>query len=41
MKPAVDFPQARRSDVRIDFRRADVGVAEQFLDDPQVSPVLQ
>jgi hypothetical protein len=28
-------------DVGIDFRRADVGVAEQFLDDPQIGAVLQ
>ena len=41
MEPAVYLPQTRRSDVSIDFRRADVGVAEQFLNDPQVGPVLQ
>ena len=41
MKPAVYLPQARRADVRIDFRGADVGVAKKFLDDSQVGPVLQ
>ena len=38
---AVDFAQARSVDVGIDFGGADVGVAEQFLDDPQVRPVFQ
>ena len=41
MKLAVDFPQALRADVGINFCCADVGVAEQFLDDPQVGSVLQ
>ena len=37
----VNVPQTRGSDVRINFRRADVGVAEQFLDHPQIRAVLQ
>jgi hypothetical protein len=41
MKAAVDFPQPLRFHMRVNFRRADVGMAEKFLNDPQVSPVLQ
>ncbi len=37
----VNFPQARRADVRINFRGADVGMAKQFLDDAQIGAVFQ
>ena len=40
-KPAVDVPQARTGHVRVNLGGADAGVAEQFLDDPQVGAVLQ
>jgi len=41
MKFPVDFPQPAAGDVSVDFRRADVRVAEQFLNHPQVRTVLQ
>jgi hypothetical protein len=41
MKPPVHFPQPRAGDVRINFRCADVRVAEQLLDDAQVRAMLQ
>ena len=41
MKPAVDFAQAVAGDVGVDFRGADVGVVEQFLDHAQIRAVLQ
>ena len=34
MKLPVDVPQAAARDVRVNLRRADVRVAEQFLDHP-------
>jgi len=34
MKSPVDVPQTRRGDVRIDFRRADVGMAQQIPGSP-------
>ena len=37
----MNFPQARRANVRINFGGADVRVAEQFLDDPQVRSIFQ
>ena len=41
MKLPVHLAQARRGDVRINFRGADAGVPQQFLDDPQVCAVLE
>src|ERR1700733_9462883 len=38
---SVNVAQTRGSDMGINFRRADVGVAEQFLDHPQIGAVLQ
>ena len=37
----VDFAQASSGDVRVNFRGADGGVAEQFLDHPQVGAVFE
>ncbi len=37
----VDFAQAVAGDVGVDLRRADIRVAEQFLDDAQVSAMLE
>ena len=41
MKFLMDFPQAVAGDVGVDFGGADGGVAEEFLDDAQVSAVLE
>ena len=41
MKLPVNLSQPGVGDMRVDFRGADAGVAEQFLDDAQVSAVLQ
>src|SRR5256885_16129175 len=41
MKLPVHLAQTRRGDMRINFRRADAGMAEQFLDDPQVCAMLE
>ena len=41
MKFFVDLAQAVARDVRVNLRRADVRVAEQFLDDPQIRAVFQ
>jgi len=41
MKFPVDLPQPVAGDVRVNLRRADVGVAEQFLDHAQVRAVLE
>ena len=41
MKLPVNFPQPVAGDVRVNFRRADAGVPQQFLDDPQVGSMLQ
>ena len=38
---AVDLTQAAGGDVGIDFGRADAGMAEQLLNDAQVSPVIE
>ena len=41
MKLSVDLAQAISRDVRVNLRRADARVAEQFLDHPQIRAVLQ
>ena len=41
MKLPVNLPQAIARDVRINLRRADGRVAEQFLNHPQVRAMLQ
>ena len=41
MKALVNLAQTRRADMSVNFRGADVGVAEQFLDDPQVRAIFQ
>ena len=41
MKFFVDFAQTVSGDVRVNFRRADVRVAEQFLYHPQIRAVFQ
>ena len=41
MELPVDIAQPTARDVGINFRGADVGVAEQFLDDAQVCAVFQ
>ena len=41
MKFFVNFAQAVSRDVRVNFRRADVRMAEQFLDHAQIRAVLQ
>ena len=41
MKFPVNVPQPVAGDVRVNLRRADVRVAEQFLDHPQVRAVFQ
>ena len=41
MEFAVDVPQPVAGDVRVNFRGADVRVAEQFLDDAQIRAMLQ
>ena len=37
----MDFPQAAALDMGVDLGGADVGVAEQLLDDPQIGAVFQ
>ena len=41
MKLSMHFPQPASCHVRINFRGADAGMAEQFLNDPQVGPIVQ
>ena len=41
MKPAVDFAQAASGHMSVDFRRGDTGVAQQFLDDPEVGAMIE
>src|SRR5215471_4247126 len=41
MKFPMHFPQPVARDMGVDLRRADAGVAEQFLDHPQICPVFQ
>ena len=41
MELAVHFAQPRPGHVSIDLGCADIGVAKQFLDNPQVGSVLQ
>jgi hypothetical protein len=41
MKCGMHFFQPRVIDVRVDLRRGDAGVAEHFLDLPQVGPAGQ
>ena len=41
MKTAMDVAEATTGDVRVDLGGTDVCVAEHFLDDPQVSAMLQ
>lgn len=41
MKPLMDLAQPVTSDVRIDFRGTDAGMAEQFLDYTQIRAMLQ
>ena len=41
MKLPMNLPQPPAGDMRIDLRRADARVAEQFLNDAQVRAVLQ
>src|SRR5471030_3318240 len=41
MKLPVDLPQPVAGDVRVNLRRADIRVAEQFLDDTQIRAMLQ
>ena len=41
MKFPVNFPQPVARDVRVDFRRADVRVAEQFLNHAQIRAMFQ
>ena len=41
MKLPVDLPQPAAGDVRVNLRRADARVAEQFLNHPQVRAMLQ
>jgi len=41
MKLPVNVPQSVPGDVRVNLRCADARVAEQFLDDTQIRPVLQ
>ena len=41
MKFSVDLPQPVAGDVSVNLRRADIGVAEQFLDHAQVRAVFQ
>ena len=41
MEASVNFAEAVACDVRVNFRRADILVPKQFLDDAQVCAVLQ
>ena len=41
MKFPVDVPQPVSRYMRINLRRADVGMTEQFLNHPQIRPVFQ
>ena len=41
MKPPVNVPQSGPADMRVDLGCADAGMAEQFLDDAQIRPMLQ
>ena len=41
MELPVNVVQATACHMRIDFGRADAGVTEQFLDDPQVRAVFE
>ena len=41
MKLPVNFPQPAARDVRVNLRRPDVRVAEQFLDHAQIRAVFQ
>jgi hypothetical protein len=41
MKFPMHFPQPVSRDVRVNFRGADARVAEQFLNHPQIRPVLK
>jgi len=41
MKLPMDVPQPVSRDVRVNLRGADVRVAEQFLDHPQICAVFQ
>lgn len=41
MKLPVDIPQPVPGDMRVNLRRADIRVPQQFLDHPQIRAVLQ
>ena len=41
MKFPMNFAEPVASDVRVNLRRADIGVTEQFLDHPQICAMLQ
>ena len=41
MEPTMNFTQAPAGHVSVYFRRADIGVTEKFLDNPQISPMFQ
>src|ERR1051326_5659710 len=41
MEFLMHFTQAAARDLRVHLSRADAGVPEQFLDDPQIRPMFQ